>query len=290
MTTDHDQDLNHWLETATRDLPPDISQLIREEIEAHFADALAEHRAQGKSPEAAYRAALADLGDVHDTARALRDTHLAKRRYFRAAAVSMAWPIFPAVVLILSSILNLPLPMQLIIFYSGTVFITLYGLQMLKRLLAERFSCTTLTQPFTTLMGGLVLYLGSALVIELLFPDLIGPGSLWTSDASIFRTIAIIGALSGGTLTGSGALWLAYELMANVRASLYGLRSLLAVALALLGAGVIIFCSGLAVEVKIVADVGFVLYISASYAAYALMALLFFRAAWRKPKPPVQLA
>ena len=56
--------LNQWLEIATYDLVAPAKERIRSEIEAHYAEAVANHLARGVSQAEAEMAALAELGSA----------------------------------------------------------------------------------------------------------------------------------------------------------------------------------------------------------------------------------
>jgi hypothetical protein len=68
--------LPNWLDSATRDLPRDVQQMTREEITAHYEDAVVHYQLAGKSSQQAHLAALSDLGDPVETNQALQRTHL----------------------------------------------------------------------------------------------------------------------------------------------------------------------------------------------------------------------
>ncbi|MCC6614466.1 MAG: hypothetical protein IT320_13380 [Anaerolineae bacterium] len=87
MSVQHD--FQRWLSTATRGLPAPIKAMIAEELAAHYEDAFAEQCSLGFLPIDAHRAALAQLGSPRATHRALCAVHLARRRFLRAALVTM---------------------------------------------------------------------------------------------------------------------------------------------------------------------------------------------------------
>jgi hypothetical protein len=92
-------DLCAWLRIATRGLPRAIKTVVYDELSAHYQDAYDEHHTAGMSAADAHRAALAQLGDPRATAHALRETHLAQRRYalaFVASIMSLLWVVIGA--------------------------------------------------------------------------------------------------------------------------------------------------------------------------------------------------
>ncbi len=56
-------DLQGWLKKSTRGLDAELSDLIREEITAHYEDALADYQVEGFDRVTAHQRAMRDLGD-----------------------------------------------------------------------------------------------------------------------------------------------------------------------------------------------------------------------------------
>jgi hypothetical protein len=65
-----------WLGIATANLSAPAKQRIRLEIEAHYADGVESHLANGCSEDRAHAAALAELGDPIAAAKSFRRRHL----------------------------------------------------------------------------------------------------------------------------------------------------------------------------------------------------------------------
>jgi hypothetical protein len=70
------QELAAWLVLATFGLVPPARERIKREIEAHFADAVVAHVAEGLSQESAETMALEELGDIHSAAKAFQKKHI----------------------------------------------------------------------------------------------------------------------------------------------------------------------------------------------------------------------
>jgi hypothetical protein len=83
-------DLDRWLDEATRGLPPAVRGRARQELATHHAAGTARYLAAGHPAATAHRLALADLGPAATTARAFR----AARRAGRSPAWwrGVAWP------------------------------------------------------------------------------------------------------------------------------------------------------------------------------------------------------
>jgi hypothetical protein len=104
-----DRELQAWLDAATRDLPEEVARTVRNEIEAHYEDAVADYLAEGHAREEAQALALADLGKAPPVGRSLRRVHLSPLRrlwlgmegartcFRRAAAAQRAPGAFPTI-------------------------------------------------------------------------------------------------------------------------------------------------------------------------------------------------
>lgn len=87
------REVDRWLKAATRGLPPASRADIRAELLAHFEDACADYQAEGLTLAQAQRAALADLGNSHETARAFGQTQQLERRYLAGAIGGLVFPV-----------------------------------------------------------------------------------------------------------------------------------------------------------------------------------------------------
>jgi hypothetical protein len=70
------QELAAWIVLATFGLVAPARERIKQEIEAHFADAVVAHTVEGLSQDAAEAKALDELGDIHSAAKAFQKKHL----------------------------------------------------------------------------------------------------------------------------------------------------------------------------------------------------------------------
>ena len=71
--------LEQWLAGAIQGLRKPVAAEVQAELEAHYGDALDTYLAEGRTPESAQAAALADLGDARTVQRMLRRVHLSRR-------------------------------------------------------------------------------------------------------------------------------------------------------------------------------------------------------------------
>ncbi len=281
------EDLAHWLETATRGLPAAAQAVVRAEIEAHYADAVEDHRASGKTAEEAHRAAMADLGDVRATARALRDTHQARQRYLKAMAVSLVATFFflllpvlygiPGLAGLASIILRVTLP--------AAVLYTFYSLKLLLG-----FDARSVERPIAVLVWSAAVFNAACALTWLLFnqPAAIESGerSLWAAAPFAERALDLV-AFGGEIVTDIG-LFLVWLGLMKVRNPVYGLLGSLRFMLLTVGCLDLGFLIAIAFEAHLPAMLLGPLASLALILVFALMSLIFFRAAYRRAAPPLR--
>ncbi|MBC7811170.1 MAG: hypothetical protein H7175_08490 [Burkholderiales bacterium] len=291
-----DHELTTWLDAATRGLPADVKVMARAEFAAHYADAFDDHMEQGLSAAEAQREALAELGDVAETARGLQDTHLAERRYGRAAAASM---VYPVAFLVLSSGMVQPWSVADILYSCAILLPALYVMRSLKALLRLRYNFSNINRSVSVFwLGTLLLTLPPALSWLLL-------GEPVTSEAVRYSLTGVfnlpqgvlnITYLIGVFVSGLGMIYVGDRLM-HLKDGLYGLRTILFGALWLtggalltLGSSYIVMAYNYSITVDLIASVAVVGVIFMYIVTNALLTLLFFRAVYRKAPRPMQAA
>ncbi len=287
MTPPIAEDLARWLEAATKGLPAAAQAVVRAEIEAHYADAVGDHRAAGQTAEEAHRAAMADLGDVRATARALRDTHLARQRYMKAMIVSLiatflflllpALYAVPGVAVLASIVLRVSLPVA--------VFYTFYSLKLLLG-----FDARSVDRPIAILVWSAVVFNAACALIWILFNQApaieSGERSLWAAAPLAERALDLI-AFGGEVVTDVGLFLLWLGLM-KIKNPVYGLLSPLRFFLLAVGCADLGFLIAIALEAHLPAMLLGPLASLLLIFVFALMSLLFFRAAYRRSAPPLR--
>lgn len=297
-------DLTCWLKIATRGLPAEVAALVRSEIEAHYEDALHDHQTQGMSVFEAHRAALGELGDVDATSQALRDTHLAERRYLKAALLSIA-PSMMLLFIIFSQLAAGDTSTQPPDFFSFTsllgivnFFCVLYVLHSFKLLLSGRFNCHQVDRPVAVVKWSLLIVTISTAVSQVLFNRQVAllvndpmmlEGELISSTGAVVETLLRITSVAGILALGFGWIFLSDRLM-GVEDRVYGLVKPLRYLLLITGFGVA--SSGIASALGLMnATVVAVIAIAVvGTCKCALWTLLFFRAASRGSNRPIQMA
>jgi len=282
--------LAHWLEAATKGLPSHAVQTVRDEIGAHYADAVAEYRAMGRTEAEAHQAAMADLGDVRATARALRDAHLARRRYAIAAAACLAYPITLGLLPTLeATVLGSEVLAELVYLGSALVSI-LYALSGLKRLLGhEAYSSRRLFAliGWAFVVADIAIFASWAVFGQMTIANTTRRG---LHDTTTFLQATFdLADLSGEILGAVGVLLLGARL-ARIENSLYGLRGQVASLAIAVGGTLLISVVATTLNIYVPAVLATLLGMVALVVIFALLALLFFRAAYRGPSRPAQMA
>ena len=289
MTNSTDS-LARWLETATKGLPSHAVQMVRAEIGAHYGDAVADYAATGKTEAEGHQAALADLGDVRATARALRDTHLARRRYAIAAAACLVYPITLALLPTLESTALRSDILAEIVYLGSALVSTLFALSGLKRLLGhEAHSSRRLFAliAWAFVVADVAIFASQAVFGQRTIANTTRRG---LHDATTFLQAAFDLVDLGGEALGATGLLLLGARLAKVENPLYGLRGLVSWLAITVGGTLLISVVTAALNIYIPAVVATLLGMVALVVTFALLALLFFRAAYRGPRRPAQMA
>jgi hypothetical protein len=196
-------ELAHWLDEATRGLPCRAAAQVRAELSNHYADALEDYEARGKSPNEAHQAALRDLGNAITVRAGLFETYLAPRRYRLAMAAALVFPL----VVILNGMGLLAGANGDVLYYLGLLLPTPYILRAFQTLLALRFRVHTQRVMFAAALGLCAMSLprvASALYVG--FTDSIAGGYL--SHVTIKGLAGLDAAAILGTLV-TGAAFIA---------------------------------------------------------------------------------
>jgi hypothetical protein len=279
MTSNTEHELNQWLDEATKALPAKVNAHARQELQTHYEDAVEAHSAQGQSPFEAHRAALAELGDAKEIARALRETHLAERRYAIAAMLALLYPMSLFVTLG-------PLGGYdfLSIFISNALLLipSLYILSAFRLLLRGRFNFECANGAIALVSAGLVVLTTTPTIATLLLGQptatqmlrVFGEGASPLQPA--FDAVAALGVF----IAGGGLVWLAERLM-FLENSLYGLRLPFRLMAFLLGASLMSFAVAVTLNATTLALFSNVFILLFATVTYCLWTLIFFRAAYR---------
>jgi len=284
------KDLAHWLETATKGLPSHAVQIVRDEISAHYADAMADHLAAGKTEAKAHQSAMTDLGDVRATARALRDAHLARRRYAIAAAACLAYPITLGLLPTLEATVLRSAVLAKFVYLCSALVSILYALSGLKRLLGhEAYSSRRL---FALIVWAFVVADVAIIASWAVFGQMTIANTTQRGlhDSTTFLQATFDLVDLGGEIFGASGLLLLGARLARIENTLYGLRGLVRSLVIAVGSTLLTSVVATALNIYIPAVMATLLGMVILVVTFALLALLFFRAAYRGLTRPAQMA
>lgn len=134
------QEVERWLKRATAGLPPALQLEIKEELYAHYEDALADYRSQGFSVLEAHRAVLADMGQESVIADGYRTVHLAARYYLAGIAAALLYPLCYIGFLMMLVFVGYYVVMEAIYYLIGILLSTLLVFYCFRRLLANQIN------------------------------------------------------------------------------------------------------------------------------------------------------
>ncbi len=297
MTTPLHPDLNRWLDTITQNLPADAAAYTRNEIIAHYQDAVADYTAAGSTPEDAHTQAMADLGQDSDTARGLKDAHLGHRRYQWAMLASLSVLVcmlgLPVIYLALGLKHNSNEATTLFVIADLLLFgLTTFVLITLKELLTWRFDLPRASRFIWLSVGGLTLQILADIssVLRYGYSHDIGNKQVTIFQAASGLEVGLHAAsLAGFLLLGIGLLGLAHQI-SKADTPLYGLGKPLVILLVILGG---LFTTGwfwLNIPSFVVAELGGLLVQFSHFLLWPLLTLLFFRVLHRPTDHPTRLA
>ena len=213
---------DRWLDDATHGLPKAARSWVRDELLAHYDDALDAHLQDGASLEEAQRSALTELGSARSISGGLRETHLAEQRYRFAAATSLIFPLTMVAHIVLTARgeggvavllydLLLLLPLLYVLRCLHTLFVQRFNLNVGRRLQLVAVGLLGMTLP-EILMDGYWLTLQNGLAPH--------PSPLVLGALNALMLIDLIGAV----ILGIGFVWLAEALLRVRDARLWSLR------------------------------------------------------------------
>ncbi|MFC1974773.1 hypothetical protein ACFLXQ_00060 [Chloroflexota bacterium] len=296
MNTPLHPDLKHWLDTVTQQLPLEATDYTRNELIAHYEDAMAGYIAAGLSPDQAHTQAMTDLGKDEVTWRGLKDAHLGYKRYQWAmiASFSMLMFMLGFPIIYLASGLKENSSQVITLFVIDDLLLyglTTFVLFSVKQLFTWRFNLSETGRFIWLSVGGLTLQIIADITSVLMFGYSHNVGNKYVTifqTGSVLETGLHLVSLVGFVLIGIGLLGLARQIL-KTKPGLYGLSVLLAVLLMVMGG---CFVSGwfwLNISSAISLLIGVIVQLC-HLIIWSLLTLLFFRALYRPAGHPIRLA
>jgi hypothetical protein len=288
-------ELAGWLEIATHDLPPEACELVWMEIEGHYLDALDDHLAQGKSLDAAHRAAMAALGDADEAAEELCDTHLADRRYRIAVFASLGIPILILLDNMLWDALG-DMPYYYLVEIAlrvATLISVLYVLFAFRKLLSD-YPFTRHIDLTDRVLGLVAWALGTLHGSVVMFKVVTGGADYYytlihSSEAPLLSQLLVLTGISGDLVCGLCFIAGGVLLMRS-RHPMQGLLIPSCVSMLILGIGIAAGDVSLIFGNGFIEELAYLFVLLAEFILCSLLTLVFFRAGRQKTTPPRQVA
>lgn len=286
MKLDQESELESWLAAATRGLSPDVSAIVRAEIEAHYLDALDEHRARGKTHHEAHMVAMRELGHTQETAQKLREVYLMQRRYLFASALSLVYP----VMLIVTNFLPLSALTDTILLLSLLIPIV-YILRTFKLLLNLRFDTQRADRAITYLLAGMSTWIDLQIASWVFFqmPNASSGLRPFSQSAPPLEMLLDVLSISGLFVSGVSLILLS-DCLSQLKVSLFGLVKPLRFSTLCGGFAIMAYGLGLLLENFTIATSASLIIIPTGTIIHTLWTLIFFRAAMRDSTQPARIA
>lgn len=234
-------DLDRWLKKSTRGLDAELSDMMRDEITAHYEDAMDDYVAEGYDLVTAHQMTMRDLGDESAVGKALRQVHYGNLRYLLYALVGLAFPI--------AYILSIPFNERLVggVGFNLAIFLPMiYVISSFRTVLRDRFSQVNIEQNIMLIRWGIILVCVTRLIgwrlyhqptiIESYTRSIFEAVSMWEMGLNMVSIAGLLLAATGFVLIGEQTL--------HLQEDFYGLLKPLALSIIVCGGGFAIYGLG----------------------------------------------
>jgi hypothetical protein len=231
-------DLQRWLKKSTRGLNAELSDLIREEITAHYEDAIDDYQIEGFDLVTAHQMAMRDLGDESAVGTSFRQVHYSHWRYLVYALVGLAYPI--------GYLLSIPLNESIVgsVGFNLAIFLPMiYIVSSFRTLLRDRFSQVDIEKNILLIRWGIIILCLTRLIgwrlyyhptiVESYSRSIFDAISMWEMGLNIVSIAGLLLAAVGFMLIGEQTL--------RLHENLYGLLKPLGVSIIVCGAGFAVY-------------------------------------------------
>ncbi len=220
-----EEGLDRWLDTATARLPCQVAGWVRDELQAHYQDAVESHRARGLDDGEARRVARFELGDPALTASALGAAHLSRQDCFVSVMICLLYPAALLLVPLLARWFDY-YQTNLLVFLS-TAAVIVYILSVYRALIHGLVR--SVDRPIQMLSAAQILWAAIALLYYLVYrglPLLGSPGVMRWNLSTFGMALLDVGLVAADIGCGIGALWLGAILLREAPASLRQARQI----------------------------------------------------------------
>jgi len=231
-------DLDRWLKKTTRGLDADVSELICEEITAHYEDALEGYQADGHDMASAHQMTMRDLGDESAVGKSFREVHHSHWRYLIYALIGLVYPI--------GYIISIPFNEQLVggVAFNLAIFLPMiYIISSFRTLLRDRFSSVNFEQNIMLIRWGIILLCLTRFIGWEFYhhPTIVESYSLSIFDAaSIWEMSLNLVSIAGLLLAATGFIFIGEQTL-HLHEDLYGLLKPLGISIIVCGVGFAVY-------------------------------------------------
>lgn len=283
-------DLERWLNEAMAGLQQDVAAMTRDEIAAHYEDALDAYMDEGLPTAQAHTRAMTDLGASAATAGGLRDVHHGPQQYSRAALASFLVLMFifvvPAIFEFSGGATSLAFTLTSIVQLALSVF----ALMVFKRLLRWRLD-VNVERPIVLVNIGLAGEIIAAIVSELVFGslDYAYMNSLPPRSTEPLALLLLGAVFISRAMAGYGALVIGRKVFSQ-GGELFGLARFIGLVALVMGVGLLGYVAAPFVGTTFMSYMFMVAVMIGHVFLWPLLTLLFFRAVYRSPVFPAKFA
>ena len=231
-------DLQSWLKKSTRGLDADLSEQIREDITAHYEDALDDYQSEGHDLATAHQMAMRDLGDESAVGAGFRHVHYSHWRYLAYALLGLVYPI--------GYLLSIPFNEALVggVAFNLAIFLPMiYIISSFRTLLRDRFSHVDIEKNIFLIRWGIIIlcltrFIGWRIYFQ---PTIVESYSRSIFDAvSTFEMGLNLVSIAGLLLAAAGFIFIGEQTL-RLHEEFYGLLKPLGLSIIVGGAGFAIY-------------------------------------------------
>lgn len=231
-------DLQRWLKKSTRGLDADLSQLIHDDITAHYEDALEDYQSEGHDLTTAHHMAMRDLGDESAVGAGFREIYHRHWLYLAYALIGLVYPI--------GYLLSIPFNEALVggVAFNIAIFLPMiYIVSSFRTLLRDRFSQVDIEKNILLIRWGIIIlcltrFIGWRIyyqptIVESYSRSIFDAISVWEMGLNLVSIAGLLLAAVGFILIGEQTLRLDEDF--------YGLLKPLGLSIVVCGAGFAIY-------------------------------------------------
>lgn len=267
-------DLQRWLDKSTRGLDSDLAEMIREELQDHYDDAIADYLAEGHTDTTAHQLAMRDLGDESAVRKGFKQVHTMEWRYMAYALVGAMYP--------LAYILSIPFNESLVggVAFNLAIFLPMiYIVSSFRLLLRNHFNPTDIEKNVMLVRWGIIILCITRLIGWRIFHQ---PTILESYSRSIFDAVNLwemglnFVSIAGLLLTAFGFFFLGEQAL-RLRESLFGLIKPLGFAVLVSGVGFAVYGIGSLIGMADVSMLAEMITVMAGMIATLIWSFIFWR-------------